>query len=83
MHWIQAKKAAEHRCEAELGRVASIDGDVLTLFVEGERRFYRVADPMWVSDQFTRYGRQVEVQEPWSVIRIGNMLVKVRRAWQV
>ena len=83
VHWCQAKKAAEHRCEAELGRVASIDGDVLTLVVHGQRRFYRVADPMWVSDQVARYGRQVEVQEPWSVIRIRNVLVKLRLAWQV
>ena len=83
VHWIQAKKASEHRHEAETGRIASMDGDILTLVVDGQRRLYRVADPMWVSEQVARYGRQVEVQEPWSVIRIRNVLVKVGRSWQV
>ena len=83
VHWIQAKKAAERRHEAETGRIASVDGDVLTVVVHGQRRVYRVADPIWVSDQVARYGRQVEVQERWSVIRIGKVLVQVGRSWQV
>ena len=83
VHWIQAKKAAEHRCEAEPGWVASIEGDVLVVIVDRQRRLYRVADSMWASEQVARYGRKVEVQESWSVIRIRNVLVRVGRAWRI
>ena len=83
MHWIRAKKAAEYRHEAETGRIVSMDGDFLTLVVEGKRRVYRVSDPAWVSEQVARYGRQVEVQEPWSVIRIRKVLIRVGRASQL
>jgi len=83
VHWIQAKKAAERLVDAEPGRIVSISDDILTVVVDGQRRCYRVSDPAWVSEQVARYGRQVEVQEPWSVIRIRNVLIKVGRAWQV
>ena len=79
VHWIQAKKAREHLHDAEPGRIAQLNGNLLEVMVAGQRRNYQIIDPDGLAGLIDRNGQRVLVQERWSVLRLGNFLVAIRR----
>ena len=77
VHWIQARLAREDIDQAEPGRIARLDGHLLTVRIAGELRHYLVDDPDRLTRVIERHGRRVLVQERWSLLRLRNTLFAI------
>ena len=80
VHWIQARLAREDIDNAERGRIVRLDGDLLTVRVDGQLRGYQVHGPERLARILERSGRRVLVQERWSLLRLGVALISIRRS---
>lgn len=54
VHWIQAKNAAEHRHEAEAGRIVAVTAQGVVVKADGRRRRYAVDDPAGIRELIGR-----------------------------
>jgi hypothetical protein len=70
VHWIQAKKSWEEPGVVQAGTVIEVGVGLLRVLVEGEIRVYRNHDTPRFLAIARRYGRDVEVQERWHLLKV-------------